>query len=406
MGEKNKANHSHALGRENKWGSYGEAKKADSEREISKLSKKRKKEKLFKKAKLIDETARIPSNKYVNFAEISSKNLLSVKIDPQKLAEIYFDWLIEPLNRETFFSDYWEKKHLLVQRNDAQFFQGLFSTEEWEKILDTQNIEFGVNLDVVKYENGQRTTLNPEGRAVRSVVWDFYEAKWRFGSSIKPAILFDVGLAFYVHFTTTFRHFCRCECQFCEFKLKKTAILKYFSDFFYNSLKNYTTRQKIMLEYLTPPNSQGFAPHFDDIEAFILQLEGRKRWMLYKNKNEEEILARFSSHQKSKMIDGSNFWKWDPKNQRMITIDKNPLNSNSKIRLIDRYCIRILREKQDNDESLVVYYNVENSRIYRKKEIQKFDITNQERQPLEFLMAKYPNLVKISDLPMENEDEK
>lgn len=33
--------------------------------------------------------------------------------------------------------------------------------------------------------------------------------------------------------------------------------------------------------YLTPPNSQGFAPHFDDIEAFVLQIEGKKRWKLY-----------------------------------------------------------------------------------------------------------------------------
>ena len=32
--------------------------------------------------------------------------------------------------------------------------------------------------------------------------------------------------------------------------------------------------------YLTPggaPN-QGFAPHYDDIEAFILQVEGYKHW--------------------------------------------------------------------------------------------------------------------------------
>lgn len=34
--------------------------------------------------------------------------------------------------------------------------------------------------------------------------------------------------------------------------------------------------------YLTPPNSQGFAPHYDDIEAFIIQLEGSKYWKLYK----------------------------------------------------------------------------------------------------------------------------
>ena len=33
--------------------------------------------------------------------------------------------------------------------------------------------------------------------------------------------------------------------------------------------------------YLTPPASQGFAPHYDDIEAFVLQLEGEKEWLLY-----------------------------------------------------------------------------------------------------------------------------
>lgn len=33
--------------------------------------------------------------------------------------------------------------------------------------------------------------------------------------------------------------------------------------------------------YLTPPGSQGFAPHWDDIEAFVMQLEGKKRWRVY-----------------------------------------------------------------------------------------------------------------------------
>lgn len=50
-----------------------------------------------------------------------------------------------------------------------------------------------------------------------------------------------------------------------------------------------------MNAYLTPPNSQGFAPHYDDIEAFILQVEGKKRWRLYKPKSSNEYLPRFSS---------------------------------------------------------------------------------------------------------------
>lgn len=47
--------------------------------------------------------------------------------------------------------------------------------------------------------------------------------------------------------------------------------------------------------YLTPPDSQGFAPHYDDIEAFIIQIEGKKRWRLYKPITGGEYLPRYSS---------------------------------------------------------------------------------------------------------------
>lgn len=47
--------------------------------------------------------------------------------------------------------------------------------------------------------------------------------------------------------------------------------------------------------YLTPPGTQGFAPHYDDVEVFILQLEGKKRWRLYEPRSTLEKLPRFSS---------------------------------------------------------------------------------------------------------------
>lgn len=47
--------------------------------------------------------------------------------------------------------------------------------------------------------------------------------------------------------------------------------------------------------YLTPPNSQGFAPHYDDIEAFVLQIEGKKEWLLYPPRSDNETLPRESS---------------------------------------------------------------------------------------------------------------
>merc|ERR1712202_58595 len=47
--------------------------------------------------------------------------------------------------------------------------------------------------------------------------------------------------------------------------------------------------------YLTPPGTQGFAPHWDDVEVFMLQLEGKKHWRIYSPRNKEETLPRFSS---------------------------------------------------------------------------------------------------------------
>ena len=36
-----------------------------------------------------------------------------------------------------------------------------------------------------------------------------------------------------------------------------------------------------LYRYLTPRKAQGFAPHYDDIEAFVMQIEGKKRWKVY-----------------------------------------------------------------------------------------------------------------------------
>ena len=47
--------------------------------------------------------------------------------------------------------------------------------------------------------------------------------------------------------------------------------------------------------YLTPGNTQGFAAHYDDIEAFVLQLEGKKTWTIFRPESEADMLPRYSS---------------------------------------------------------------------------------------------------------------
>ena len=48
--------------------------------------------------------------------------------------------------------------------------------------------------------------------------------------------------------------------------------------------------------YLTPANAQGFAPHSDDVDVFVLQLEGRKTWRVYPpGAGDQEVWPRISS---------------------------------------------------------------------------------------------------------------
>jgi lysine-specific demethylase/histidyl-hydroxylase NO66 len=108
------------------------------------------------------------------------------------------------------------------------------------------------------YKDGRRETLNPDGRAHAAVVWDYYQQ----GCSVRL-----------LNPQTYSRS---------VWKLNSTL------QQFFNSCVGANI-------YLTPSGSQGFAPHYDDIEAFVLQLEGRKHWKLYKPRSEGEVLPRYSS---------------------------------------------------------------------------------------------------------------
>ncbi|XP_019643826.1 PREDICTED: bifunctional lysine-specific demethylase and histidyl-hydroxylase NO66 isoform X1 [Branchiostoma belcheri] len=172
--------------------------------------------------------------------------------------EKMFEWLIHPVKKEKFFSELWEKKPLLVKRHLESYNDGWFSTEDLTKILHENDIQFGRNLDVTTYEGGQRETHNPPGRAYPAVVWDYYQNG--------------------------------CSVRLLNPQTYSQGVWRLCS-----SLQEYFSSMVGANIYLTPPGTQGFAPHYDDIEAFVLQLEGKKHWKLYSPRNDAEKLPRFSS---------------------------------------------------------------------------------------------------------------
>ncbi|CAJ1077113.1 ribosomal oxygenase 1 [Xyrichtys novacula] len=183
---------------------------------------------------------------------------LSQVHNSRERASRLFQWLISPVPAKTFFKETWEKKPILVQRKNPHYYKGLFSTAEFDRILRQEDVQYGVNLDVTSYVNGKRETHNPPGRALPFTVWDFYES----GCSLRM--------------------------------LNPQA----FSSTVWNVLSILQEQFGSMAGanvYLTPPGTQGFAPHYDDIEAFVVQLEGKKHWRVYNPRTEDEVLPVFSS---------------------------------------------------------------------------------------------------------------
>ncbi|XP_068088266.1 ribosomal oxygenase 1 isoform X2 [Hyperolius riggenbachi] len=173
-------------------------------------------------------------------------------------AKALFEWLISPIKPEEFFRNIWEKKPALIRRHNSKYYDGLFSTSEFDRILRDDNVQFGVNLDVTSYSDGVRETHNPPGRALPPIVWDYFKN----GCSLR---LLNPQ----------------------AFSVTVWNVLSTLQELF-GSMAGANT-------YLTPPATQGFAPHYDDIEAFVVQLEGKKHWRVYNPRSKSEILPKFSS---------------------------------------------------------------------------------------------------------------
>jgi len=167
--------------------------------------------------------------------------------------------MMDPIPLDEFYREYWEKKPLLVRGSgNTKRFQNLLSLESIRQMTKDHKLFYGQDLNVTRYQKGKdgvkrRITLDhvsdnkdEEAEAVdRAEVWSNYDR----GCTIR--LLFP------------HKHADNVQSLLSSLELEMQCMVG-------------------ANAYLTPPNSsQGFAPHYDDIEAFCLQLEGKKRWKVY-----------------------------------------------------------------------------------------------------------------------------
>uniref|UniRef100_A0A3P8VBB7 Bifunctional lysine-specific demethylase and histidyl-hydroxylase n=1 Tax=Cynoglossus semilaevis TaxID=244447 RepID=A0A3P8VBB7_CYNSE len=158
-----------------------------------------------------------------------------------------FQSLIQPMGAEQFFQEYWEKKPLHLQRSDSStssYYQTLFQLSDLPALC-SEGLEFYRDVNVVRCVNGKKKVLNKEGRVKSGILHKLFHGN-------KATVQFH---------------------QPQRFKDELWRIQEKLESFF-GALVGSNV-------YITPQESQGLPAHYDDVEVFILQLEGQKQWRLY-----------------------------------------------------------------------------------------------------------------------------
>ena len=211
-------------------------------------------------------------------------------LSARQRANCSLNFLLQPAEITTheFMEEYWEKQALLIQQSSSKHrhrFDGFLSLQQIKDMLANNRMYYGRDLNVTRYEKDKhgvmrRTTLDliPSSS---SVATQANEAGDQDGDRFVEA---DSELV-WTHYQKGCTVRLLCPHKNCD----PVQALLHMIELELGCMVGANA-------YLTPPeSSQGFAPHYDDIEAFCLQLQGRKRWKVYRPLNKGETLPRQSS---------------------------------------------------------------------------------------------------------------
>lgn len=165
---------------------------------------------------------------------------------------VTLDRLLEPFSVSEFHDSYYEKKPLLIKRHSPDYYDDLLTLEEINEHIGEDHlpstayrvVRDGEELDVKDYTYPE-SSINNVG-ASTPVDKDELFAKWYEGYSI------------------------------VMMQYESPALLR-----LRHVLERAFHGSAMAVIFMTPRNAQGFAPHWDAQDTFVLQFAGTKDWMVY-----------------------------------------------------------------------------------------------------------------------------
>ncbi|WPT13768.1 Ribosomal oxygenase 1 [Picochlorum sp. SENEW3] len=178
------------------------------------------------------------------------------------------EWLIHPKQVDSFMENN-EMKPLFISRvKYRSMYSGLFDSGGIVEALKRKRLRYGLDIDVTRVDDGVRKNFNYNKHEEYAEKHDVADAK--------------VALRRFTHDK------CSLRVLHPQRFTEPLWHLMYMLESYWGSCVGCNV-------YWTPKHSQGFAPHFDDIDAYILQIQGTKRWRLFNSVDTQTVLPRYSS---------------------------------------------------------------------------------------------------------------
>jgi hypothetical protein len=92
-------------------------------------------------------------------------------------------FLLAPISVETFFSQHWERAPLHIKRNDPTYFDGIFSKAILDRCLRERPLEYKFNINVCQCIDGVKVDQNGDTEA--PVDPDYIQARYKAGSTLQ-----------------------------------------------------------------------------------------------------------------------------------------------------------------------------------------------------------------------------
>jgi hypothetical protein len=160
--------------------------------------------------------------------------------------------LLRPLSLSEFFDRYWECNPLVIHRGDARFYEGLLTNEDLEDIISTSDIRYPA-IRLAKagsfYPREAFTSDLTLGRLTFEGVPD----------------LNRICLEYAKGATITLPSLHRTWAPLSSLCIRLEEAV------------DYTVHANV---YITPGDAAGFPPHYDTHEVLVLQIAGKKRWLI------------------------------------------------------------------------------------------------------------------------------